>query len=117
MQPDVPHHPGRDSVGPPAGRQRSDRPGQVQGEARAQFSGSEPGREDPCYGVRGVLGSDSEEPEGGFRRGHFRSHQTQGQEGQEDETVRQARKSFFQMQLEKILLLHLILWVKLCTAV
>lgn len=91
LQPDVPHHFGRDSVGPPAGRQRPDRLGPVQGEARAQFPGSEPGREDPGHGVRGVLGSDAEEPEGGLRRRHFRSHQTQGQEGQEDETVGQAR--------------------------
>lgn len=91
VQPHVSHHPDRDSVGPPAGRQRSHRPGPLQGEARAGFPGSEPGREDPGHGVRGVLGSDAEEPEGGFRRRHFRSHQTQGQEGQEDETVRQAR--------------------------
>lgn len=66
VQPHVSHHPGRDSVGPPAGRQRSHRPGPLQGEARAQFSGSERGREDSGHGVRGVLGFDAEEPEGGF---------------------------------------------------
>lgn len=66
LQPHLAHHPSGHAVGPVAGREHPDRPGPLQGEARAELAGPGRGREDPRPGVCRVFGSDAEEPEGGF---------------------------------------------------
>lgn len=70
---------------PAAGRQGADRAGEAQGEAGGR--GGRPGAvgEDWRRDLRGVLGADAEEPEGGVRRGHRCGAAALGQEGEEGE--------------------------------